>query len=88
MSPRKKMICKVCLKGCTSIIVGVGFVTLFSVLLTSYVDNKDARVRVEYVDASDHIAFPENEKMLEEMAALLKQEAVGLAEVNPSAGAK
>ncbi len=88
MSPRKKMICKVCLKGCTAIIVGVGFVTLFSVLLTSYVDNQGTNTKVEYADASDHIAFPENEKMLEDMAALLKQEAVGLAEITPASGVK
>ena len=88
MSPRKKMICNVCLKGCSSIIVGVGFVILFSVLLASFVDTQNTKAVLQYAEVSDHIAFPENEEMLEEMAALLKQEAVGLAEVAPAAGDK
>ncbi len=88
MSDEKKFILKICLKCCYAIFVGVGFVTLFSFLLTSYVDTKEVSINEQYVDAGDHIAFPENEKMLEEMAALLTQEAAGLAEITPASGSK
>lgn len=80
------MICSVCLKGCSSIIIGVGFVTLFSVLLASYVDTQEVKVRREYADASDHISFPENEAMLEDMAALLAKEAADMAAITPASG--
>ena len=88
MTSNKKKLFSICFKSCYAIFIGIGLVTIFSILLASYAGLQKQEVVVESSPqlTMEHISFPEDEAMLEAMSEQLAREAQALSEVMPAAG--